>query len=96
MTRWYTAALMIRSIILLGLLLVIPTTSDNAKAPTKQEIIQLRSTVKKLEDLVAEQQDRLQAHKDESDNLKKRVNDLEARIAGLEKIVHSATRGSNP
>jgi septal ring factor EnvC (AmiA/AmiB activator) len=91
MTRWYTAALMIRSIILLGLLLVIPTTSDNAKAPTKQEIIQLRTTVKKLEDLVAEQQDRLQAHKLDNDNLKKRLSALEARIADLENAVHSAT-----
>ena len=91
MTRWYTAAPMIRSMIMLSLLLAIPTTSDNAKAPTKQEIIQLRTTVKKLEDIVAEQQDRLQAHKVESDNLKKRLSTLETRMADLEYSVHSAT-----
>jgi predicted nucleic acid-binding Zn-ribbon protein len=76
---------------MLSLLLAIPTTSDNAKAPTKQEIIQLRTTVKKLEDIVAEQQDRLQAHKVESDNLKKRLSTLETRMADLETAVHPAT-----
>jgi septal ring factor EnvC (AmiA/AmiB activator) len=91
MTRWYTAALMIRSLIVLSLLLIIPATSDNAKAPTKQEMIQLRASVKRLEDLVAEQQDQLQAHKLESDNLKKRVSTLESRIADLESALHSAS-----
>jgi septal ring factor EnvC (AmiA/AmiB activator) len=91
MTRWYTAGPMIRSIIMLSLLLAIPTTSDNAKAPTKQEIIQLRTTVKKLEDTVAEQQDRLQAHKLESDSLKKRVSSLESRITDLENAIHPAS-----
>ena len=79
---------MTRSMILLSLLLVTPTTSDNAKAPTRQEFVQLHTTVKQLEDLVAEQQDRLQAHKLESDTLKKRVSSLESRIADLENAIH--------
>ena len=87
MTRWYTAALMLRPMMMLTLLLAIPTTSDNAKAPTKQEIIQLRSTVKNLVEITSEQQDRLQAHKVESDTLKRRVSTLESRIADLEKAV---------
>jgi predicted nucleic acid-binding Zn-ribbon protein len=91
MTHWYTAAAMIRSMILLSLLLAIPTTSDNTKPPTKQEIIQLRTTVKELEDIVAEQQDRLQAHKVEGDSLKKRLSTLEARVSDLENAVHSVT-----
>lgn len=87
MTRWYTAALMLRPMMMLTLLLAIPTGSDNTKAPTKQEIIQLRSTVKNLVEITAEQQDRLQAHKLESDTLKRRVSTLESRIADLEKAV---------
>ncbi len=69
--------------IMIGLLLAIPTGSD-VKAPTKQDIIQLRAAVKNLEDLTAELQDRLQANKAESDSLKKRVSTLESRIADLE------------
>jgi septal ring factor EnvC (AmiA/AmiB activator) len=76
---------------MIAFLLAIPVTSDNAKAPTKQEIIQLRTTVKKLEDLVAEQQDRLEAHKSESDSLKRRVSTLETRIVNLENAVHLAS-----
>ena len=73
--------------IMFSLLLAMPTASDNTKAPTKQEIIQLRTTVKNLEDLTAELQDRLQANKAESDSLKKRVSNLESRIADLENAV---------
>jgi len=78
---------MIKSMMMLTLLLAIPTTSDNIKALTKQEIIELRKTVKNLEEVTAEQQDRLQAHKAESDSLKKRVSTLEERLAELEKAV---------
>ena len=72
---------------MLTLMLAIPTASDNIKALTKQEIIELRKTVKNLEEITAEQQDRLQAHKAESDSLKKRVSTLEERLAELEKAV---------
>jgi hypothetical protein len=75
---------MTKPIVILSLLLALPATTDNAKAPTKQELIQLRNTVKDLEELTAEQQDRLQAHKVESDSLKARISTLESRIAGLE------------
>jgi peptidoglycan hydrolase CwlO-like protein len=78
---------MIRPTIILGVLLAIPATSDTAKVPTKQELIQLRTTVKNLQELVAEQQDRLQAHKVENDSLKRRVSTLESRIAALENAI---------
>jgi peptidoglycan hydrolase CwlO-like protein len=80
-----------KATIILALLLVIPATSDNAKTPTKQELIQMRTTVKNLQDLVAEQQDRLQAHKAENDSLKRRVSTLESRIASLEKAIGPAS-----
>ena len=85
---------MIKSMMMLTLLLALPTASDNVKPLTKQEVIQLRTTVKNLEEITAEQQDRLQAHKVENDNLKKRVSTLEARLAELEKAVYpvSTTR----
>jgi predicted nucleic acid-binding Zn-ribbon protein len=82
---------MIKPMMMLILLLAIPTTSDNTKALTKQEIIQLRTTVKNLEEITAEQQDRLQAHKAESDSLKKRVSTLESRIDELEKAVYQVS-----
>jgi predicted nucleic acid-binding Zn-ribbon protein len=82
---------MIKPMMMLILLLAIPTTSDNTKALTKQEIIQLRTTVKNLEEITAEQQDRLQAHKAESDSLKRRVSNLESRIDELEKAVYSVS-----
>jgi len=78
---------MIRSMVMFSLLLVIPTASENTKAPTKQDIIQLRTTVRNLEDLTVELQDRLQANKLESDSLKKRVSTLESRVADLENAV---------
>ena len=78
---------MIRPTLILGVLLAIPATSDTAKVPTKQELIQLRTNVKNLQDLVAEQQDRLQAHKAENDSLKRRVSTLESRIAILENAI---------
>ena len=78
---------MIRSMVMFSLLLVIPTASENTKAPTKQDIIQLRTTVRNLEDLTVELQDRLQANKFESDSLKKRVSTLESRVADLENAV---------
>jgi predicted nucleic acid-binding Zn-ribbon protein len=82
---------MIKPMMMSLLLLAIPTTSDNVKPLTKQEIIQLRSTVKNLEEITAEQQDRLQAHKAESDLLKKRVTALESRLAELEKALSPLT-----
>ena len=82
---------MIRPMIMVSLLLAIPTGSDNLKAPTKQEIIQLRTTVKNLEGVTAELQDRLQANKAESDSLKRRVSTLESRIADLENAVCPAS-----
>ena len=87
MTRWYTAAAMIKSMMILSLLLAVPAPSDNGKAPTKQEIIQLRTSVKNLEELAVEQQDRLQQHKAESESLKALVRTLELRIANLENAV---------
>jgi len=44
----------------------------------------MRSSVKNLEDLVAEHQERLRIHKAENDALRKQVSVLEARIAALE------------
>jgi predicted nucleic acid-binding Zn-ribbon protein len=82
---------MIKPMMMLILLLAIPTTSDNTKALTKQEIIQLRTTVENLEEITAEQQDRLQAHKAESDSLKKRVSTLESRVDELEKAVYQVS-----
>jgi hypothetical protein len=75
---------MTKPIVILSLLLALPATTDNTKPPTKQELIQLRNTMKNLEELTAEQQDRLQAHKVESDSLKARITTLESRIAALE------------
>ena len=80
-----------KSTILLALLLAIPATSDNAKMPTKQELIQMRTTVKNLQDLVEEQQERLQAHKMENDSLKRRVSALESRISALENAIGPAS-----
>ena len=80
-------AVMIKPMLILSLLLAVPTASDKAKPPNAQELIQLRNTVKSLEDLVAEQQDRLQAHKIENDNLKRRVSTLESRITVLEEAI---------
>ena len=84
---------MIKVMLMAGLLLAIPTGSDTAKAPTKQEIIQLRTTVKNLEELTAELQDRLQANKVESDSLKKRLSTLESRVADLENTVRPVSTG---
>jgi septal ring factor EnvC (AmiA/AmiB activator) len=80
-----------KSTLILALLLVIPVTSDNAKTPTKQELIQMRATVKNLEEMVAEQQDRLRAHKEENDGLKKRVSTLESRIVTVENAIGPAS-----
>jgi len=82
---------MIKPMMMLILLLAVPATSDNTKPLTKQEIIQLRTTVKNLQELTAEQQDRLQAHKAESDSLKRRVTSLEARLDELEKAVYAVS-----
>ena len=78
---------MIKPMLILSLLLAVPAASDKAKPPNSQELIQLRDTVKSLADLVAEQQDRLQAHKIENDNLKRRVSSLDARITVLEEAI---------
>ena len=80
-----------KSTIILALLLVIPAASDNAKVPTKQELIQMRTTVKNLQDMVAEQQERLQAHKVENDGLRRRVSALESRISTLENAIGPAS-----
>jgi septal ring factor EnvC (AmiA/AmiB activator) len=81
---------MIKPVMILSLLLAIPATTDNTKPPTKQEMIQLRNTVKNLEELTAEQQDRLQAHRLESNSLNARIATLESRIAALETDVRSS------
>jgi peptidoglycan hydrolase CwlO-like protein len=80
-----------KATIILALLLVIPAASDNVKTPTKQELIQMRTTLKNLQELVAEQQDRLRAHKEENDSLKRRVSALESRIATLENVIGPAS-----
>jgi septal ring factor EnvC (AmiA/AmiB activator) len=77
---------MIKPMLILSLFLAIPTASERAKPP-KQELIELRDRVKSLEDLVAEQQDRLQTHKIENDSLKRRVSTLESRITALEEAI---------
>jgi hypothetical protein len=78
---------MIKSMLILSLFLAIPAASERAKPPKTQELIELRDTVKSLEDLVAEQQDRLQAHKIENEGLRRRVSALEFRIAALEEAI---------
>ena len=83
-TPCYTARLMIKPILILSLFLAIPAASETPKPPNTRELIELRASVKNLEDLVAEQQDRLQAHKIENEGLKTRVSALELRMAALE------------
>ena len=75
---------MMKPVFTLGLLLAIPAASENVRPPDKQELIQLRETVKTLQEFVAEQQDRLHSHKVDSDNLKKRIITLESRMVVLE------------
>ena len=83
---------MMKPMLILSLLLAIPAASEKAKPPDKQELIQLRDTVKGLQDLVAEHQDRLLAHKIENDNLKKRIGNLESQITDLEETIAGQIR----
>ena len=83
---------MMKPMLILSLLLAIPAASEKAKPPDKQELIQLRDTVKGLQDLVAEHQDRLLAHKIENDNLKKRIGTLESQITDLEETIAGQIR----
>lgn len=78
---------MIKTILAMTLLLAIPAASETVKPPDKQELIKLRDTVRGLQDLIAEHQDRLRAHKMENDNLKKYIGTLESRITVLEKTI---------
>ena len=75
---------MIKAIFILGLLFAVPAASETVRPPDKRELIQLRETVKTLQGLVAEQQDRLVSHKIENDSLKKRISILESRMMALE------------
>jgi len=83
---------MMKPMLILSLLLAIPAASEKARPPDKQELIQLRDTVKSLQDLVAEHQDRLLAHKIENDNLKKRIGTLESQITALEETIAGQIR----
>jgi hypothetical protein len=85
---------MTKPIVILSLLLALPATTDNTKPPTKQELIQLRNTMKSLQELTSEQQDRLQAHKVESDRLKARIVTLESRIAAIEAAIENRSAGN--
>ena len=76
---------MVKPILAVSLLLAVPAASERTKPPSIEELQTMRSSVKNLEDLVAEHQERLRIHKAENDALRKEVNLLEARIAVLEK-----------
>jgi len=75
---------MVKPILAVSLLLAVPAASERAKPPIVEELQTMRASVKNLEDLVAEHQERLSIHKAENDALRKRVSVLEARIAALE------------
>ena len=75
---------MVKPILAVSLLLAVPAASERAKPTIVEELQTMRSSVKNLEDLVDEHQERLMIHKAENDALRKRVSILEARIAALE------------
>jgi hypothetical protein len=68
----------------LSLLIAIPTATDKPKPLKTEELIQLRATVKELEELVAEHEERLSVHKAEMDSMRRLVGTLESRMAAAE------------
>ena len=76
---------MVKPLLALSLLIAIPFTSDKLKSPTAEELHAMRATVRDLQDLVYEHEERLGVHKAENDALRKKVTDLEARLAAVEK-----------
>ena len=75
---------MVKPILALSLLLAAPALSERVSAPTPIELQSMKASVKNLEDLVAEHEERLKVHKAENDALRNKVKVLEARIAVLE------------
>jgi hypothetical protein len=74
-----------KTILLLSLfvtvLVTVPAASEKVKPPTPEE---MRVTIKNLEDVVEEQQERLRIHKLEIEALRKTVRALENRLESLE------------
>jgi peptidoglycan hydrolase CwlO-like protein len=83
---------MMRPILLLSLLVAIPAASEKMKPPRPNELLQLVDTVKNLEGVVEENQERLNIHKAEMDSLRKRVNELESQIITLKGAAAGQTR----
>ena len=76
---------MLKPLLALSLLFAIPAASERAKAPPVAEEIQtMKLSIRNLEGMVEEHQERLSIHKAENDALRKQVSLLEARIAELE------------
>jgi hypothetical protein len=76
---------MVKPILVLSLLLALPPTTGRLKPPSVEELQEMKSCVKNLEDMVAEHEERLRIHKAENDALRKQVTVLESRLAALEK-----------
>jgi septal ring factor EnvC (AmiA/AmiB activator) len=76
---------MVKPILVLSLLLALPPATGRIKPPSVEELQEMKSCVKNLEDMVAEHEERLRIHKAENDALRKEVSVLEARLAALEK-----------
>ena len=83
---------MMKPIILLILLVAIPAASEKVKPPRANELLQLVNTVKNLEDIVEENQERLAIHKAEIDSLRKRINSLESQVVAHNGAVGGQTR----
>ena len=77
--------------LLLSLLLAIPAASEKVKPPGADELLQLVQTVKNLESLVEEHQERLAIHKAEIDSLRRQVSTLESEIVDLKEAGTSQT-----
>ena len=79
-------SVMVKPILLLSLLALPAASSERvAKPPIVEELQTMKFSVKNLEDLVAEHEERLRIHKAENNALRQQVSTLEARIAALEK-----------
>jgi septal ring factor EnvC (AmiA/AmiB activator) len=76
---------MVKPILVLSLLLALPPATGRLKPPTVEELQEMKSCVKNLEDMVAEHEERLRLHKAENEALRKQMTVLEAKLAALEK-----------
>ena len=74
---------MTEPMLLLSLLVTIPGASERVKPPKADELRQLVDTVKNLEGIVEENQERLTIHKTEMESLRKRINVMESQIIAL-------------